>query len=509
MNTEFDNIIKSQLSQVKVTPSVGLTKTMGLKLFLQNVKVFHKLKAFFLIGTVTAIGTVAWYSSARLETIDNNITQVEEQNMIDTPIEINDNINAAKSHIDQKNGGISTDMVTVAGVNSVKKGNKKTEELHSKPVEAVLKQNKRNQQLSKVSRINHSTSKIISKKGSVFNRTHKKDNKIDSDFERELNQELLVTETTKQEYEEEKVCILAVREANLRTSNQLGTTPIMVQLPETKTIKTIVKQFSIDAYGSFYGHSEIDNSIENDRYSPYPGDFYKETDAIAMQNAMGLNINYSVGTDLIRFKMTTGINNTTIRDAKAVYKHYEITDPKMLEFLNLEDVSWVNAYGEDSCIFCMYAKHTEVFDSEMKAEYNRYSYLNLPLKIGGELDFKYVSFSAQVGMQYSQLTSVKGIGLTDRAINAREKFYFWNELQVKALQEENQMIRTNYLSFIGSAEARVRLTSKFDLMGGYSFVKSVDAITNDEYIVSKKLKYSQFKAGITYYPYRNELNPMY
>jgi len=505
MNTEFDKILKEQLSQVNVTPSAGLSKAMGVKLFFQNVKVFHKMKALFLMGTATSIGVFAWYSNARLDTLLNDnriIVDVNKNNTHSNSLEF---VDAPKEVLTTINGN----DLFVENVNSLDENTQSTQPDTYKigasvnDLENIAQQNNKNKETNDAIDIEQKST-YNSKTDESFQAFQKKTSTIVGS-----EKTFVAEQSTNEEVIEEHLTILAVREADLLSANLLANAPLTVQLPETEMPKTLVKQFSIDAYGSFYGESDIDNSIENDTYNAYNWDFYKESDALAMQSGMGLDINFSVGSNLLRFKMSTGINSSTINDTKAIYKHNEITEPLMLNFLNVDDVSWVNTYGEDSCTLCMYAENTASFEDEMKEEYNRYSYINIPLKVGAEIDFKYASVSAQVGMQYSQLTSAKGIGVTERQLNTREQFYYWKELQVKALQEENKMIRSNYLSFTGSAEARVRLTPKFDLMGGYTFVKSVDGITNDEYIVSKKLKYSQFKAGITYYPFRNKINTKY
>jgi hypothetical protein len=210
----------------------------------------------------------------------------------------------------------------------------------------------------------------------------------------------------------------------------------------------------------------------------------------------------------LKLKTSIGVSASQIKETKSNYEFKEITDPAWLDFFDVDQLSWVNTRGEDTCYQCFYAENTDELQNQMKQEYNSYSYLNVPISIGAELNFKYVSFDFMGGFQWNHLTSAQGVYIKTRE-PGNERLYYWNNLEFTTLTRKNDMLKTNYMSWLASVAMRVRVTKNFDLFGSYQKGASIGTITKDDYIYDKTNKQSFAKLGITYYPFRRALNPKF
>jgi hypothetical protein len=247
--------------------------------------------------------------------------------------------------------------------------------------------------------------------------------------------------------------------------------------------------------------NDIDNSMDNDEHNEFHWDFYKENESLKTSSLGGINVNYAIGTKMLKGKVSLGVNGSTVVEEKATYEFDEITDPLWLEVFEVDELAWVNTYGEDTCTQCFSVHNTEVFQDEMKKDQNVYKYMSVPLKLGGEINFKYVSLDIMGGMQWNHLTSASGIYIKKKTPE-NSRLYYWNDMEATTLSKDNDMLKKNYFSWNASANLRVRITRQFDLMAGYDLVYSKGDITKAVSVVDKSLKYSLAKVGITFYPNR-------
>jgi hypothetical protein len=515
MNNElFDKILKSELDKVTVAPSAGLKKAVGAKLFMQNVVIFHKVKAIaalFVIGSAATAGFMfsdeSSYDSGLSQT-NEIFAPTEDLDADDQLISIasleNQNIDPVIS-FDPSNPHNPEDDKLVDEV--ILKDNKGDFEVavRKNSKEKGIEDNTSSTGGAIKNNINHSSDKgkpvmqipvapISNKSMAVINGQNDEPLVTDYDAEPEVhNIERMIVATKAIDF-------------NILALDKLEA----VDLPEIGEMsRVIVKEVSFDIYGLGKGISDVDNSISSAVYRQYHWDFYKESDGLAMEKGAGGQVNFTIGTPLLKFKTAIGVNTSKFIDTKAKYTHGEIKDPDWLNYFGTDELSWVNTYGEDSCEVCMYASNTDDFKSEMREDYNRYSYINIPIKAGLEFDLKRFSVSAFGGVQLSQLISAKGLGIAKREFSENERFYYWNDIKVVALQEDNQLMKSRFLSYQAGVDVRIRILPKFDLLAGYELNTSVGKITQSDNVVQKSLSYQQAKVGVTFHPSRSAIQPKF
>ena len=502
MNNEiFDRMIKEGLSKAQVTPSAGLKKTMGRKLFFQNLMVFHKVKvvvAALLIGTTGVLSYTYFNGSEKNMLPSGEISQSEKGIFTDKIIVVkqyakikeanNSSKDLANSVNDISSG--NSDMMSNSNVDKVdlNSGNQNQNQLADNSLKNALPNNKTkndgkdiNNKTIVSNHTNNSQKNKNLKSGAVENNKNVV-NKVNSSIEEELFL------------------------ANSKGTNLGGfelQSPLSVQEEDISFKKKhiIRRELSIDVYKHLMNDHDIDNNLLSQEHQEFHWDFYKENEALRTQSLGGLDVNYAVGTKTLKGKVSLGVNLTKVIEEKTRYEFDEVTDPIWLEFFNVDELSWINTFGEDTCIQCFSAHNTEELQTELKKDHNEYSYINVPMKIGAEVNMKYVTLDVMAGMQWSRLTNASGLYVKKKT-PSDDRLYYWDDLEMSTLNKENEMLKTNHFSWIGSANLRVRLTRQFDLLAGYNMVMSKGNITNDGYLLEKSMKYSQAKIGITFYPNR-------
>lgn len=502
MNNElFDRMMKENLNKVHVSPTQGLKKSIGRKLFFQNILNFHKLKLVVATLLIGAAGVMSYsYLNAdssgvlsaqeyrasnetleRIEKLDDEVVQSFKKS-----IENNDE-STLIAQTSKDNNDLLTNNVTgqEATVNSKEVNNLGAAALNTS---ATL-----------VNRSNITYAKDESKKKSTNSKQTDviSENKVGNSFLEENNS----VESKRKEQEVEFINFADPKGYDL--SQDYLSQPVSVEEKAyTFNDKPIIrKELSIDVYKGLMATNDVDNNLKSSEHQEFYWDFYNENGGLKTSSLGGVDVNYAIGTKTLKGKVSLGFNASQVLEQKPTYEFNEITDPLWLEVFEVDELSWINTYGEDTCTQCFSTHNTEELQDELKKDNNVYKYISVPLKFGAEVNLKYVTLDLMGGMQWNHLTNASGIYITEKAVDNKE-LYYWDDMQVATLSKDNDMLKRNYFSWIASANLRVRLTRQFDLMAGYDMIFSNGNITHDTYIMNKSLKFSQAKIGITFYPNR-------
>lgn len=527
MNNElFDRMIKENLQEMQVAPSAGLKKVLVWKLFFQNLLVFHKAK--LIVGALLISGSTALYfttnmgsnealiSSLALPVMEENntlaiindnqkpaIEDLTSDESFDIAIEknlntteneeINNNVlvNTTKLVESSSQGKTSTDAHNDLSSNFSKPSNNVSSQIET----YVENENNPSVKESTENGINDNNHNPI-----LYN----------SEQEHEEVIEVVATNQLEDISSEEKVDLFHAipNPINLESAANL-TIPLEGEDIELPFAPGVYQEWSFDAYKGLMGQSEITSMVNSAIHREYYWDFHGDNDVLNMNVLGGMNVNYAIGSRIFRVKASTGMSYYTLNDTKAVYEFEEITDPVWLDFFNTDELAWVNTYGEDTCTQCFYAHNTEELQTELKKQYNQYSYVKVPLQLGAQFNFKYVSLDVMGGVDMNFLTKSSGLYVKQGLNPDYERFYYWDNLQLSTLSKGNEMLRKSFMTWSLATNVRVRVTKNFDIMAGYQINKSLGSLTNDEYLVSKTLKSSNATVGVTFYPFRESIKPSF
>lgn len=504
MNNElFDKIIHDNLAKNQVVPSSKMHKSFGKRLFFQNLVVFHKFK---ILAALLMLSSVSYFTYSYLNGKDVNSDLVQ-----------NNNTNAALFGVDF----VSKDKTS----NSQGASNEQNEDLVSytnsaAKTEAVNPQNNESNSIiatsNKTDASNTTNNKVfnsITKNKNIANSNSKvNSNTKDANLSKnKVNFESAETDSKLKnvvESNSDQISLFKAESKSFQFNSDLSlVSPVNVETSNMpfKNRKILRREFSVDAYTGLYAHNSITNHIENEDYNKYHWDFYQNTQALKTSQLGGLSANYAVGTKFFKVKAKVGVNFSKIREEKAVYEFQEVTDPAWLDVFEVNELSWVNTYGEDTCKQCMFASNSQEFQDNFAKSHNEYSYINVPLQLGGEFNFKYVTLDLMAGLQWSHLRQTSGLYVKEEK-PSDSQFYFWNDLIITSMNNEQNMLRTNHFSWLVNANLRIRVTRQFDIMAGYQMGASLKGITNDAYFINKNHQFSNFNLGITFYPNRLPLS---
>jgi opacity protein-like surface antigen len=191
-----------------------------------------------------------------------------------------------------------------------------------------------------------------------------------------------------------------------------------------------------------------------------------------------------------------------MEETKTKYEFNEVTSQAWLDVFGVNEFSWINTYGKDTCTTCFYANSTDELKNEIREEFNKYTYVNIPLQLGYSLNLGMVSLGLKGGIQTSILGNAKGLYSKKSFIEEGERLYFWKGLEMTTLSRENDMLKPVYFSYMMGGEVKLRLTSKIDVMVGYNYIRSAGNLTKDDYLYSKKYTNQSLQVGLSFYPNR-------
>lgn len=521
MNNEiFDRMIKDNLSGMEMAPSSGLKKALGWKLFFQNMLVFHKIKLIIALALSASVGSYLvfdHFDSNQGEIASISMTQIKASPQ--APVALDEETLIVQEHVEQalKNPvgdpKISNEVISSSNGKEDEPSIKEQEVIKGSQDQFVAKDADSNNAADNV----QSDKDLYTEQGDqtsnlANNQQSNSDNTDDSKQSTDEEASVLIgdfNETNDQEAEESNDLVSLFRADKLGINiekAELLSTPVGVEL---KMPHLIYREWSFDIYKGLMGSSSITSELKSLAHEEYYWDFHGGNDQLKANVLGGINANYTIGSESIRFKGTVGVNFYSVNDQKAHYEFNEITDPAWLQFFNTDELAWVNTMGEDTCTQCFYAHSSEEMKKELKEDYNRYSYLRIPLQLGGQINFKYFSIDLLGGLDYNRLTKSEGLYVKEELNPSYERFYYWDDMQVSTLEEGNEMMKKSFVSWNLAANLRIRVTKNFDLFAGYQMNQSLRSITNDDYLMDKTISSSSASLGITYYPMRTKLAPKF
>lgn len=523
MNNElFDRMIKENLQEMQVTPSAGLKKALGWKLFFQNLLVFHKVK--LIVGALLITGSSALYIASYGVSNESLIGSLILPNMGENNLVIN---NENVEHI------VTNDLASNES-NQVLNNNLTAKTVATESSEVKKNADEKTSAIdgNQKSNTNNNTSSVNDNANSSLSSNNAKNEEVNTpvlnDTESSLTEDVVNSSEVKTELPSEDVAEVmdteseelglqtmeAVEDVSLFLAESKGvdlaSESILVSPLEGEDIELnmapgVYQEWSFDVYKGIAGKSEIESILKTGAHQEYYWDFHGNNDVLDMNVLGGMNVNYTIGARVFRLKASTGVSYFTLNDTKAVYEFEEITDQAWLDYFDTDELAWVNTYGIDTCTQCFYAHNTEELQNELKKEYNQYSYVKVPLQLGAQLNFRRASLDVLGGLDMNFLTKSSGLYVKEGLNPDYERFYYWDNLQLSTLSKGNEMMRKSFMTWSVAANLRIRVSKNFDVLAGYQINKSLGSLTNDDYLMNKTLKTSNATIGITFYPFREAI----
>jgi len=524
MNNElFDSIIREQLAQQMVTPSAGVKKALTKKMFFKNIWFFHKVKLFLSIiaitGTATAIVLINKNTSTKNSNVLANVSSTNSINEKESFFnEVVTSSTIENDHIattDKENTSVNNSSVnsneTISNDENLNKGASQVNSVTA--IENTPKSNvEPNQTFSTdpSSKTNSNSSQPKSnqpklpKANSIVDKPNLVTNSSTVDLAAVTSNSISTSNSSESKKEELSINFIEPIEASIKSSElnlSLDTSKIKdVTLGKTKPY--IYRELSFDAFSIVQNQGLLTNEMLNETYNTYYWDFYANQEVRKMPTSFGLGINYAIGTYRHKMIFSGGFNYTKIEESKTKYDFNEVTNQAWLDLFEVNEFSWINTYGQDTCTTCFYAQSTDDLKNEITEDYNRYTYVNVPIQLGYQLNLGAVTLSLKGGIQSSILSNAKGLYIKKTPTIEGEQYYFWKGLEMTTLGRKNDMLKTVYFSYMLGADVRLRLTPKFDLIAGYSYIKSSGTLSKTDYLYSKKYSNQTIQVGFAFYPNR-------
>ncbi|MDC0338639.1 hypothetical protein OAN33_03770 [Flavobacteriales bacterium] len=529
---DFDKLVKEQMSKMEVFPSKGTKKALVFKMFFNNLFLFHKVKlvaAFFLISGGVYLGVnysengeslfaeanskinkEAFKKEVNKEEVkkeaDVNDRAIQNNNLADYSGKNTDNseVKLQKDTISKQNinnynlkeedipGAFSLDLVKESEKketnNSIKNTTEKLitlDQEQSKAVKSVAN-------IREVIAEEHSDKKISeisNSKIAVVGSNLSNSTAFNSDNNFSL--ETIIPEVASiQKFD---IIHPVVIETEIVLNNSLPT-PIVIQPLDDYVTNPKKRGFTVDAYYSTLNKVDVDNTLDDD-LSDYHWDFYKEHDYVKTGSRGGVNINYNWN----NFKIGSGIQLSTLRDYKSVYKYYFMQGSSS-GGITQPNVSSAVVYGEDTAQVFYADPLNHELHREIENEYNTYTYIKVPLTLGYELDFKYLSLELNAGVEYGHLINSSGIEVKrGNVVNDPVPVYFYSDKYVGMMSRKSENLNKHQFAVLANATIRVRLSPSFDLYSSVNYTQSNSGVYQDNYFMQKTYKNYGAKIGVTYY----------
>ena len=516
---DFDKLVKEQMSKMEVVPSTGIKKAIAFKMFFNNLLLFHKIKlvaALFLISGGVYLGVnysengASSFSEGNTEVVnkevDVNNSSIQNNNLADYSVKnesnLEDNLQkeiAPKQNIN--NGNIKEEGTKGVSSSDVAKDNEIKETTNSiknttqrliasdykqaTPIksDAIVTQVIAEEQVDKyISESSNSKSAIV---GSNEPKTTA--SILDNNFS--LGP-IIPEDVSIQKFD---IIHPVVIETEIVLNNSLPS-PIVIKPIDDYVTNPKKRGFTIDAYYSTLNKVDIDNTLDDD-LSEYHWDFYKEHDYVKTGSRGGVNINYNWN----NFKIGSGIQLSTLRDYKSTYKYYFMHGSSS-GGITIPTVSSAVVYGEDTAqVFYADPLNNELH-KEIENEYNTYTYIKVPLTLGYEFDFKYLSLELNGGVEYGHLINSSGVEVKrGNVVNDPVPVYFYSDKYIGMMSRKSENLNKHQFSILANATLRVRLSPSFDLYSSVNYTQSKSGIYHDNYFLQKTYKNYGAKIGVTYY----------
>jgi len=516
---DFDKLVKEQMSKMEVVPSKGTKKALVFKMFFNNLFLFHKVKlvaAFFLIssgvylGVIHSEGETSSFSEGNNELITEEVnvnkSAFQNNNLADYSIkdEINSEDNLQKEIAPKQN--VSNEVIKEGDEKSEfslqsSKDNEKNEtnNLLNTTAEKLIGSNQQQVRSDKSvvnvpQKIAQGTAdkdirEILSSKSDIVGANQSRSTASNSGNNFSMEPEISENKSIQKFAIIEPVLI----ETEIALNNSLPS-PIAIQPIDDYVTNPKKRGFTIDAYYSTLNKVDIDNTLDDD-LSDYHWDFYKEYDYVKTGSRGGVNINYNWN----NFKIGSGIQLSTLRDYKSVYKYY-FMEGSSSGGITTPTISSAVVYGEDTAQVFYADPLNHELHREIENEYNTYTYIKVPLTLGYEFDFKYLSLELNAGVEYGHLINSSGVEVKrGNVVNDPVPVYFYSDKYIGMMSRESENLNKHQLAILANATLRVRLSPSFDLYSSVHYSQSKTGIYSDNYFMQKMYKNYGAKIGVTYY----------
>lgn len=472
-NNEFDNIIKSNLENVSVTPTPSVGKTLGRKMVLKNIWFFHKKKAALVLLLICSSSLFLWNNSSndlafseQLANTNNNInsnTELEE-NATKTNVNIENNISSNTKEIE----------------NSIK-----TTSISSK---------KKNDTRNNYAKINSTTTTKSNLKNTFSNKntpTQQLKNSFDQKVNRTKEQ---LANFTPEDIQNKR---FSNKNAQFLTFDNKNS---IVDYTYDETINSDYAQtnkssISFDAFLTPYNQTKISNTLD-EQYQNNWWDFYRKTGLVSSGLEGGIRVNY----DWKNIVTSTGITYNKVRNYSPKYIYESNNNQYLLNVLGLNEISGVQVNGVDSAHYVFYtAKDQELINSIENDAYSTFHYINIPLKTGYEFKAEKFSILLQAGVAFNKLIGANGNYLRRYQTSETLDIYYNKGIETALLTRKNSMLKKSYFSLLASLAGNVKVSPSLDLFGEFNFSQSHNSVTEKEYFLQKDVMNFGTNFGVKYY----------
>ena len=519
------------MSKMEVVPSSETKKTLAFKMFFNNLLLFHKIKlvaALFIISSGVYLGVnysengTSLFSEANSEaTLETNMKVNKE--VFKKEVDVNNspiqNNNLADYSVKHKSNSEVNLQKETAPKQKIKSGNMKEEEPESVSSSDAVKEKETKEtnhlvkntaekliasdqkQVTPIKSVaivtqviaeepdDKEISESSNSKSDIVGSNEPKTTAFNSD-----NKFSLETKVS-EDASIQKVDIInpVAIETEIELNNSLPS-PIFIQPIDDYVTNPKKRGFTIDAYYSTLNKVDIDNTLDDD-LAEYHWDFYKEHDYVKTGTRGGVSINYNWN----NFKIGSGLQLSTLRDYKSIYKYYFLQGSSS-GGITIPTVSSAVVYGEDTAqVFYADPLNNELH-KEIENEYNTYTYLKVPLTLGYEFDFKYLSLELNGGVEYGHLINSSGVEVKrGDVVNDPVPVYFYSDKYIGMMSRKSENLNKHQFAILANATLRVRLTPSFDLYSSVNYTQSKSGIYHANYFMQKTYKNYGAKIGLTYY----------
>ena len=516
---DFDKLVKEQMSKMEVVPSNDIKKALAFKMFFNNLILFHKIKlvaAILLISFGVYIGVnysengESLFSEANNEVVkegvDINNSSIQNNNLADYSVksasDTEDNLQkeiAPKQNINKEiikeeetnsesYSAASKDSETKETNNSIKNTTEKLIASDQKQATAIKSVANVTQVIAE-EQVDKKISERSNSKSAIVGSNESKSTTFNSDNS-SSSETIISEEASIQKFD---IINPVVIETEIVLNNLLPN-PIVIQPIDDYATNPKKRGFTIDAYYSTLNKVDIDNTLDDD-LSDYHWDFYKEHDYVKSGSRGGVNINYNWN----NFKLGSGVQLSALRDYKSIYKYYFMQGSSS-GGITTPTVSSAVVYGEDTAqVFYADPLNNELH-KEIENEYNTYTYIKVPLTLGYEFDFKYLSLELNGGVEYGHLINSSGVEVKrGNVVNDPVPVYFYSDKYIGMMSRKSENLNKHQFAILANATLRVRLSPSFDLYSSVNYTQSKSGVYEDNYFMQKTYKNYGAKIGVTYY----------
>ena len=471
-NNEFDNIIKESLEGFSVPPSPTIGKSLGRKMVVKNLWFFHKTKVLLTI-LIASVSSITYFNTTSTNQELSNVSNIAQGDLTIKKDQLKD--------LDKVNKSNSTSQKSTPD---------------NKTTEIVQNSNKETSTPSKNKFQAKSIKSLKLKKNKKESlRPHKSNSKpsptvpIKEEQIIALNEFNEAEESNKNDFKNYKINAFPIENS---IENDIVNFEQLANNDYVNPKKGII---SFDAFFTPYNQTITKNKVD-DQYSENWWDFYRETGYINSKIEGGIRVNY----DWKNIIASTGINYNRVIEYKPTYLYESNSNEYVLTVLGLSEISGVQVNGVDSAHYIFYTqKDEELIDKLENEEYNTYSYLSIPLRLGYELETPKFSIIMQAGINYNKLIGAKGTYLRRYTNSETLDIYYNKGIETALLTRKNSMLKKSNFSFLASVAGNIRVSPTFDLFGEFTCEKSQNSITQNEYFLQKNTTNFGTNFGVKYY----------